>query len=409
MKQRRSTVRTASVVRGRPRSRQPASELGALHDTVGNTGLTEWMRSRGHLAATDVTGTGGDTRQPAVRAHEAVHRQQFERGLRGGPHASERALEDEAQRGSLALLSGVPFRARLAAPPTAMLAYTPSTRDGERWPGGPVTELKSRVTPLANYVAWVEQVESVLGDDEATIRALRRLYYSKRSGAAVGKKFDNLIAPPRFETPMLSSPRVPPAVLDGLYATKAITTPRGDVVDVSHLLANLDLRLSGRGYHATGAMLRFGIDWSGAVTWLGDLASWFVEWNHQRRKAEQSGEPWPEHEHLPRLMAMQPAKVDIDDLLADLDAQVLASEYTSTDLLFDGVTPAVRIPKADLPLSRMLDVYYGGAGGPSVRGTDAERFHHFVAASKPPIPHQKRSRAPDPLRVELAPSAHDFV
>lgn len=147
--------------------------------------------------------------------------------------------------------------------------------------------------------------------------------------------------------------------------------------------------------------MRFGVDLSGMLTWVGDLASWFVEWNVRRRT-----DPGVD------LIALAATKVDKDDLLGDMDGQVLAHEQTTMRSYVaptgGGMAMPITVVSPDAPLSALLRAYYGeAASAASGDGNRSNRFHHFVARATPRIPH--RVTRASPLQVALDERAQGTV
>jgi hypothetical protein len=276
-------------------------------------------------------------------------------------------------------------------------ASPPPSRPGELWPGGPITKAKSVVHTLADYVDWVHTAEAGFGNSESAISALRRLYYSKFVGAAAA--FDDVILSGNNSDPPMAAPAVPATVIDRLYETSAITTPSG-TVDISHVFAELDLKLSGETIQAQAAELREGLNFAGTVSWLGDLASWFQAWDLDRRDAETQGTPWAQQDYLRHLYERANVKVDTNDLLGDIDAQVITAESTHP-VIVPGSTSL--LISADMPPSQMLKQYYGMAPQTDGRGTASNRFQRFVENAQPQIPHT--GTAP---HVALAANAQTF-
>lgn len=310
----------------------------------------------------------------------------------GAEHAADEAVHDAVRApGQAAGAMRTELRVQRGGKPGA------TSRPGEKWPGGPITALKSTSHTLADYVSWIRTAEKPLGGPEATIRAMRRLYYSAMSGATAGGRFDAVIAGNNSDAPMYA-PVVPATTIDRLFETASISTPRGEV-DVSHLFAVLDLRLSGATTTAQAGALRYGLNLEGMVTWLGDLASWFMEWDLERRNAADKGTPWPAADHLNHLNALVSTKVAKDDLLGDMDGEVSTGESTQMSVYPTEGMPAI-INSADMPLSQMLEQYYEIKPQTGGRGTQSNRFHHFVHNAQPGIPHSVVSSSP--LQVALA-------
>jgi hypothetical protein len=166
------------------------------------------------------------------------------------------------------------------------------------------------------WCCWVQQVEAKYGASRAeALQRLRRLYYSDYTGGA-GPRFDAVIAaaPGAKSAPMTTSD-LPLAVVNGLYETNAIATPSGSMIDVSHVLAGLDVHVQGAGFQAGIAEARFGVNFEGVLTWVGDLASWLIE--AKNAVAKRGGAAVSHSEQVEILLGLVDAKVAKDDLLGD--------------------------------------------------------------------------------------------
>src|SRR5205085_39626 len=162
-------------------------------------------------------------------------------------------------------------------------------------------------------------VERAYGPDkQSVLQRLRRLYYSSYAGAG-GAQFDRVIAEQAGAgagAPPLDAQMISPDTLDGLYETNVVLLPDGQLLDVSHVLAGLDLKTSGTTFKAATAEVGDNITMMGVVTWAGDLASWLLKYiKAAGARGEDEGPPPAD----PVLSAAQ--KVD---LLSDMDAQALA-------------------------------------------------------------------------------------
>lgn len=271
----------------------------------------------------------------------------------------------------------------------------PRLQRKESWPDGPTTTRKARNHTLAEYVAWVREVDAAFANQEDAMQHLRRLYYSSFSGG--GGKFDTVIQTYGAGKAPLTTAQISPDALNGLYETNAIVTPAGNQVDVSHLLAGLDVIVSGTTIKADAAEVGYGVDFAGVLTWAGDLASWFEAWLEEMAKQGIPADPGV-RESL--LLATANKNSSKDDLLGDMDAQVVAQRYT-TRLIENFVDKALL--KANL--ADILEAYYGQSGKSAggVQAKETNRFSYFVMAARPGIPHIKVSD--DPLKMQLAPSA----
>jgi hypothetical protein len=279
----------------------------------------------------------------------------------------------------------------------------PLSHATEKWPGGPTVERKSTTHTLAEYVGWLREVQKAYGArSKATLQRLRRLYYSSYTGGA-GPRFDTVInnAPNAGDAPMLV-PELPLDVINGLYETNAIVTPNGSQVDISHVLAGLDVHVQGGGLQAGVGEVRFGVNFEGVLTWVGDLASWFIESKEEVKK--RGGTSVSRSDQVTILLGLVNNKCAKDDLLGDLDGQVMADEFTTSTVITNGHAAQI-ITTQDIPLSEMLTRFYGGelagragdaggASGTSARPTSSNRFHYFVSGANPRIPHTRVSASP---------------
>lgn len=281
---------------------------------------------------------------------------------------------------------------------TPQLQRQPVDRPGAKWPFGPITKHKVAVVKLPKYISWVNEVERYVGPDKQTVlQRLRRLYYSKYSGAA-GAEFDLVIAEQAGagSGPPLTTQMISAAALDGLYETNQVELKDGSLVDVSHVLAGLDLKTSGITFKAAGAEAVYNVSWLGIVTWAGDLASWFVKW-----LTNTEASPTP-----PALQAAQKVA-----LLSDMDGQVLAASEVrpSTPESVKAERRVVRDKnigtELSMPVSVLLDWYYGAGMEREQVFKAIRRFTEFVRVASPPIPH---SVAKDGT-VTLAADAEDAI
>jgi hypothetical protein len=286
-----------------------------------------------------------------------------------------------------------------------------STRPGAAWPLGPITDSKSREHDLTTYLRWVKEVEHAYGSDsQAVLQRLRRLYYSAYGGP-LGEQFDAVIAEQGGADGVpLNSLMISFEALDGLYETGTVRTPTGDVIDVSHLLAVLDVKTAGASGRAMAAEPIFDVRMSGVLSWTGDLAWWFVQWVEKRHEldatpstepATEAGPPnelgggWPVADFA-LLNELANTKASQDDLLGDMDGTVLAEENVrrSTVESVRAQGRPIRNRNVDtelsMPVSSLLEQYYFGTGvGKPARSH--QRFQNFVRRASPPIPHTTTS------------------
>lgn len=270
-------------------------------------------------------------------------------------------------------------------------AVAPTPR--QLWPYGPAlmpAERKNSCPYLGQYVAWVAEVERNVGDIAEAAQRLRALYY----GAAAGNApFDALLDTSLTLGPPLTTKHAVPATLTGLAATGILATSADGIdyarppVDVSHVWVGLDAGLNGLGMAGHG--LRVSTDPVAALTWLGDLASWWTSYNDAKIKARQvaiaAGRTWSEPTDaaslatpLGWLNAATAARCAVDDLFGDMDAQILRPE---ADHIANPMNPA--------PLATLLRLYYQPDPAAVDRRlvSSVNRFHLFIDRATPAIPH----------------------
>ena len=211
-----------------------------------------------------------------IAAHEAAHVVQQRGGvqLAGGVGAVGDTYEQHADQVADLVVQGKSAEALLdehagggaASAPGVQRELEGSSKRKE-WPGGPTVARKSAMHTLTEYVDWLRQVEAKYGASRAeTLQRLRRLYYSDYTGGA-GPGFDKLIRnEPGAGGPPMTTSDLPLAVINSLYETNAIVTPNGSQVDISHILADLDMHVAGGGIKAGAAEVRFGVNFEGVFT-----------------------------------------------------------------------------------------------------------------------------------------------
>ena len=338
--------------------------------------------------------------------HGAVHHQHQE-GLHDGPHAGHSDGAPASMMQSLSGQAGAALVQRKLARRVAQrkasgarLQLQAATQDGgatepkAAWPDGPTSKIKSTGHTLADYLTWLRAAEAAYGGGkEAFLQRLRRLYYSGFTKGA-GGKFDSVISTSHAGDAPMTSPPMPKDALDRLFETNYITTPAGTKVDISHVLAALDLAVAGTSFKAGVGELVKGVDFRGVLTWSGDLASWFVEWQDQLKKTEDSRHQCltPDAE-LKLLLSLAERKVSKDDLVGDMDGQAMAQRGVQVDVLpnYMGGPPAILMSLKD-SVSGTLEAYYGdgAAGSAKTRGSqEPNRFANFLDAARPMIPHTK--------------------
>ena len=304
--------------------------------------------------------------------------------------------------------SGIALRRDNKADPQTAPDPRALDRPGAKWPFGPITKHKSAQHDLFDYVLMVKHVERAYGPDkQSVLQRLRRLYYSSYSGKG---EYDRVISEQAgaggSSQPPLDALMIGTAAIDGLYETNVLRLPDGELIDVSHVLAALDVKTSGITFKAAGAELFVGIKWLGVVTWAGDLASWMANYIEKDR-ASPEGPPPP----------ADPAPQKVD-LLSDMDAQVLAEENVRPST-FEHVKAEGRIirdsnidTELSMPVSAILENYYGIGMGtaqpPKLRG----RFAAFVRIATPPIPHRSANpngSGPITLTAEAPEAIYDAI
>jgi len=294
-----------------------------------------------------------------------------------------------------------------SVPPPTSPATDPRKLDrpGAQWPYGPITKHKTAQYDLSTYVAWVKEVERAYGaDKQAVLQRLRRLYYSSYSGKG-GTDFDRVIADQAGATGTpLDALHISTSALDGLYETNVLRLRDGALIDVSHVLAGLDLKTSGLTFEGGGGEAAYNVSMLGVVTWAGDLASWFANWVAQFLTGK-----------LPTPSEAGPLEADQKvDLLSDMDAQVLAEENVrpSTIEHLKAEGRPIRDPNVgkelSMPVSNILDWYYGVGMGAEQPLKAQRRFAQFVRIASPPIPHHS-ANADGSGAVTLAEEAQDAI
>ncbi|MEV6630335.1 hypothetical protein AB0M54_06240 [Actinoplanes sp. NPDC051470] len=342
----------------------------------------------------------------------STHEPAEEAGRRPAPSGGLAMLQQTAGNRAVAALVAQRAPAAAQAPVAGPQAPAPW------WPQGPTVARKQNSTPLAQYVAWVKEVEAAYPGKAEVIHRLRRLYYSNfvagapggakgmnPSGTA-GPKFDKAIDGDDAVVPM-TSPPVSQAALNGLFATDNVVTPAGETLDPAHFLPALDLALQGASTLGGGLQEVSGAPLTGVFTWTGDLASWFVDWSDHKKKN-------PAANDIALLNARMNSKVSMEDLLSDMDAQIMVkSEVAVNDHWQDGGSPdfpgtMVRDRSLNRPLSDILQSFYGTPAGQPARPNVPNRFARFVQAAVPAIPY----RIPDPTKpheVRLAADARKAI
>ncbi|WP_428964878.1 peptidoglycan-binding domain-containing protein [Micromonospora fluostatini] len=270
-------------------------------------------------------------------------------------------------------------------------------QEGRRWIDGPVTlrrEYKAFSPYLEQYLDWLSEVESTIGDSKETAQRIRMLHYGLTNKQP---EFDVLLnSHPGWRFAPLIREHGTQEALDGLVSTGSVSTwsdgPDGRLrpaVELSHFWVCADRALNGLTIY--GIALGTYTDPYGLFSWVGDLASWWIGYNEARRKAKKAaGDGWEEPTD-PESLAVPTAWLDaaagrcaVDDMLGDMDAIIFMPEMETLD------------PTLPTPLTDLLRRYYGpGTPGTGADGTPPDRrvlhsdnrFHLFVRRSQPAIPH----------------------
>ncbi|MEW2476021.1 peptidoglycan-binding domain-containing protein [Micromonospora gifhornensis] len=286
-----------------------------------------------------------------------------------------------------------------ADPVAAVLATAVRTlpEQGRRWPGGPVTlggEYKAFSPDLEQYLDWVAEVESTIRDSGETAQRIRMLHYGRHGSFPA---FDTILNShsSRLHAP-LSWEHASQETLDGLVGAGSVSTWHGELgtrprpaVELSHVWVCADAALNGLATAAVALSVR--TDPYGAMSWTGDLASWWRGYNRARKKAKdeatRAGREWTEPTD-PASQAVPLGWLDAaagncaaDDMLGDMDGILLMPEFEALD------------PSLSTPLTDLLRGYYGPS--PAATGTAPDRrvlhsdnrFHLFVRRARPAIPH----------------------
>jgi hypothetical protein len=303
--------------------------------------------------------------------------------------------------------------------PHVMSASSPGPLDtvlgasGAMWLDGPSTRRKSvkGSLTLAAYLGLVREVEARYGargeGTKEIVQRLRRLYYGSQNRNKVGLLFDlviqNFVADAHLGAP-LTAPPLAQATLDRLYETDAVNV-RGEQIDASHWFVAADIFLAGPSRQWDVLQERTGIDPRGLLTWVGDLAAWFVGWNDAKMVDRAKGVNWTPSTDVQRLKeaGLVNSRVALDDLLGDLDGQIVAAAL-ATAAAGPGPQPAI---------SDFIEAYYAYAvTQPHV----TRRFERFLRQSAPAIPHteapptvQVGSGAPQAVQAEISKAIRLFL
>ena len=231
-----------------------------VHRDDDATASARAMNARAYTVGTDVVfQTGEYTPQSSagrrLLAHELTHVVQQSGGRAGLPIASSAFMVCRDQDTD----------------------KDPLNRPGAAWPYGPITKHKSKTTVLDTYLGWVKELEAYIGPDkQRVLQTLRRVYYSAYT-PGLGAKFDQVIEKQRIVSgPPLDTRVMSLQAVDGLFETNVVALQDGDLLDVSHVLAGLDLAQSGTSFAGGGAEALYGTNMAGVLTWTGDLAMWLA-------------------------------------------------------------------------------------------------------------------------------------
>lgn len=260
------------------------------------------------------------------------------------------------------------------------------SRVGEQWTQGPVGRPADTPAPLNDYLAHLRDVEGVVTDRATAQRRLRRVRYSihVRDARPRGRRIDDLLVGSSQELPLVWRPDgLKQGSLDALAKTRFVRPagPPTPSIDAGRLFAATDAAFAGASAFGLGAEAATRVPVRGLVTWVGDLAAWFVEWNRRRVAAERDGKKWTDAESKAELDAVHKLEAPLEAMLGDFDGQVVAASY---EAVFGGSLSA--LPRA----ADLLSAYYTGERKlpPTVREPRVvDRFALFVKHAVPAIPH----------------------
>jgi peptidoglycan hydrolase-like protein with peptidoglycan-binding domain len=306
----------------------------------------------------------------------------------------------------------------LTADPVLGAAAKITRKPGQRWEYGPACfadERKAYVTELDTYLRWVNQVELELKDPAATAQRIRMMYYGRAAGSL--SLFDALISSnSQWAGAPLTTNDVPQDTLDGLMGTGwvsvGVNQERRHLVDISHVWILLDAALNGLGWLGLAADLATSV--LGVISWTGDLASWWTEYNDQKICYVTALPPGqtltedPANLEVPTgwLNAGQAARCAVDDLLGDMDGMILST--LGAPLVRNGSKTVT-----DLLAGYYLANQNTNPADKSFLHSD-NRFHLFVRNCVPAIPYDDagsgaaalNANSGPAVRALLAPAAH---
>lgn len=384
----------------------PREVVLGLGQVVGRWGAIDFGPQSGDIMHFDDRYNLGKPFDEAKPLAEASVAAENKAGAEAAKKAKEAAEAKAAETSSSPTPATQSTVARQPAGPGA------GRRAGEAWAYGPITRRKSVTHNLTTFIGWIKDVERGYGPDKQMIlQRLRRLYYSSYSGKA-GAKFDKVIAEQAgAEGEPLTILMAPAAAVDGLFETDDVITPDGKTLDPGHVLAALDLKTAGTTWKADLGELAASTTMLGVLTWVGDLASWWLEWTQQAKKIREAPRQEPTGPATeagpPDEVGGDPAldiglweqigrsKVSKEDLLGDMDAQILAQTSTQKST-FESIKREKRqVRYANVgteltaPVSKLLEQYYGIGAKPETAVPSANRFASFVRNAVPPIPYQE--------------------
>jgi hypothetical protein len=214
-------------------------------------------------------------------------------------------------------------------------------------------------------------------------------------GTRRGVRVDALISGDNADYPLTwtSGPPGPTAdAVDRLCSAAYLASPSSlslsVPIDLGGVFTGTEGGLSDASELGLAAAFTTGIPTDGIIGWVGDLASWFLEWNSRRLEAERKGEEWKAEEQL---TDTQKHKAPLELMLGNFDGQVIVDHYRTVlqqaveegDHHY-GTVPAI-LDAAILP-AETLERYYADPA-PEDYPHVSQRCALFVRHAVPPIPH----------------------
>lgn len=294
------------------------------------------------------------------------------------------------------------FATEVFAPLLQFLTAQSAAGAREAWPKGPTTPYRNAPgVPVARYAGWLQRLENSPALATETpiqiCQRLRRLYYSSFTETwkpQTSKLFDKLIAAQTTYTdPPLTTDHVDSATLDGLFSTSVITTARGDLVDVSHIWAAVDLALSGQTAYARTGQAVVDSEYEALFTWSGDLGSAANLWS--KEVIEQS---IPDNQRQQHLIDLTQVKASLSQMLGNMDAVVLARYWKNEFGGYLNTNPLV--------ISTEFLSYYADDAMPQAQAKNlmnpnsARRFHHFLKVCDPSLGADVRTSMPLEVMID---------